>query len=366
MSKKHYRTERDCLNCGHHVEDKFCSHCGQENIEIKEPFWTFVSHGIGHYFHYDSKFKRTLKPFLTKPGQLTKDHIAGRRASHIPPISLYLFITLVYFLFAPVFKEEKKKNKSNYNYSYNYETGITRPVTKNGNGDVVDPNDSLYTVFSKMPYLNQAGVISTLENELNNANLDSATRENKEEILHEYKDIHSSAGDSTVAAYRARQAALPSGQRDDAVKRAITERMINYRNDTQTEFKVDEMIQKYFPKLLFILMPVFAFFLMLNFRSNKKLYMEHLIFTIHLFSFAYFNFFVSELLEYLIPNTFIDELIGLISSGVLVWYIYRSIRVVYERKRWVTVRKLFSITLLFGIAFMITMGLAFSMFMLMV
>jgi hypothetical protein len=364
MSSKHYRKEKDCLNCGHLVEDRFCSHCGQENIEIKEPFWTFVSHGVGHYFHYDSKFKRTLRPFLTKPGQLTKDHIAGKRASHIPPISLYLFITLVYFLFAPIFKEERKKNTDNYNYSYNYQSGTSRQVTKDGNGDVVDPIDTLYIKFSKLPYSVQIAEISKLENELKSAELDSVTRESKEDLLDDYKDIHIEKGDSTVAAYRQRQATLSEGQKDDAIDRFFTEKMINYRNKTGQEFKSSEMIDKYFPKLLFILMPLFAFFLMLNFRKNKKLYMEHLIFTLHLFSFAYLNFFVSELLQYLIPNTFTDEMIGLVSSCILIWYIYRSIRVFYERKRWVTVRKLFSLTFLFGIAFMITIGFAFSVFML--
>jgi len=67
---KHYRKENNCLNCGENVDGKFCSNCGQENIEMNETFWSFVSHGIAHYFHYDSKFRTTIRPFLAKPGQL--------------------------------------------------------------------------------------------------------------------------------------------------------------------------------------------------------------------------------------------------------------------------------------------------------
>ena len=96
------------------MDGKFCSNCGQENIEMNETFWSFVSHGIAHYFHYDSKFRTTIRPFLAKPGQLTVDYFEGKRASQIPPLSLYLFITLIYFVFAPIFNKQ-----SSQFYDYN-------------------------------------------------------------------------------------------------------------------------------------------------------------------------------------------------------------------------------------------------------
>lgn len=146
---------------------------------------------------------------------------------------------------------------------------------------------------------------------------------------------------------------MPDSQRDYGINKIWKELKIRYREKPGYNFDRAAFKDKYFPKLLFILIPLFAFFLMLNFRRNKKLYMEHLIYTIHLFSFAFFTFFVSEFLQYISPTKW-GESIGLIFFAVLVWYTYRSIRTVYERSRWNMVMKLFTISILFVLSLVIT------------
>ncbi len=167
------------------------------------------------------------------------------------------------------------------------------------------------------------------------------------------KNLTNERGDSTVESYRRRQAQLTEAEKDNGLISFWTEKAISYKRKTGHDLDISEIGDKYFPKLLFILMPLFAFFLMLNLRKNKKLYMEHLIYTIHLFSFAYLTFFVSGMLSFITPKA-VGEFIPFIFFGILVWYTYRSIRVVYERPRWVTIRKLFSVSILFLIAFILT------------
>ncbi len=346
---KHYRKENDCLNCGKVVEGKFCSNCGQENIEIKEPFWTFVSHGVGHYFHYDSKFKKTLRPFLTKPGQLTKDHMEGRRASHIPPISLYLFITLVYFLCAPVFN--KKRAAVPVDAVYDSQTNKMIPISES-EARIFEGKDTIYSIFENDDLAVQREKIVKLDSLIKTETSDKQRRI-AEKTLERYQKLNIVASDTSVTSYRIRQSKLTESDRDAGLNKFWKERKINYREKTGHNFDKAAFKDKYFPKLLFILMPLFAFFLMLNFRRNKKLYMEHLIYTIHLFSFAFFSFFVSEFLQYLTPPS-IDEYIGAIAFLILVWYTYRSIRTVYQRSRWATIRKLFSISVLFLVSLTMT------------
>jgi len=200
------------------------------------------------------------------------------------------------------------------------------------------------------------------------AKLDSIANFKRSQDIYDYvlegrilkvKRIHTQRIDSTVNLYRLRQTSLNENQRDAFLHRVWEEQKIKYREKTGEHFNKKVFMEKYFPKLLFILMPLFAFFLMINFRRNKKLYMEHLIYTVHLFSFAYFSYFVFEFLAYIMPagaKLYID----LIQVAIFTWYIYRSIRVVYERKRWATVRKLFSMSVLFGAAFIITYVLAIA------
>jgi hypothetical protein len=98
MSHKKYRQETNCLNCGAEVTGKFCSNCGQENLETKEDFFHLVGHFISDYFHFDSKFFRSLIPLFTKPGFLTQEYWAGRRTRYIHPLRLFFFVTIVFVL----------------------------------------------------------------------------------------------------------------------------------------------------------------------------------------------------------------------------------------------------------------------------
>ncbi|HEU5292533.1 MAG TPA: DUF3667 domain-containing protein [Cyclobacteriaceae bacterium] len=98
MSHKKYRTETNCLNCGAEVTGKFCSNCGQENLETRENFFHIAFHFISDYFHFDSKFFRSLIPLFTKPGYLTKEYWQGRRVHYIHPLRLFFFITILFMI----------------------------------------------------------------------------------------------------------------------------------------------------------------------------------------------------------------------------------------------------------------------------
>ena len=131
MSSVKLRKEKDCLNCGHVVEEHFCPHCGQENIVTKEDAFHMVTHAIADYFHFEHKFFGTIKPLLFKPGQLTKEYVAGKRMSSIHPIRLYIFISIVFFLviLSGKSKEEKTVQK--------------QPVTTTTGTSTIQKKDSL-------------------------------------------------------------------------------------------------------------------------------------------------------------------------------------------------------------------------------
>lgn len=103
MSHKKYRTETNCLNCGAEVTGKFCSQCGQENLETKERFLPMVGHFISDYLHFDSKFFRSFVPLFLKPGFLTQQYWDGKRVLYIHPLRIFFFVTVVFVVCAGVF-----------------------------------------------------------------------------------------------------------------------------------------------------------------------------------------------------------------------------------------------------------------------
>ena len=49
------------------------------------------------FFPFDTRFFITLKYLITKPGLLTTEYWLGRRTKYLPPLRLYLVMSLVYF-----------------------------------------------------------------------------------------------------------------------------------------------------------------------------------------------------------------------------------------------------------------------------
>jgi hypothetical protein len=87
-----------CPNCGCHATENYCARCGQETHMHEDSFWSLIMHFIGHYFHYDSKFWQTMKALWFSPGKLTIAYRKQQRMRYIAPISLYIFISAVFFL----------------------------------------------------------------------------------------------------------------------------------------------------------------------------------------------------------------------------------------------------------------------------
>lgn len=103
MSHKKYRQETNCLNCGAEVTGKFCSNCGQENIDTHENFFHLVGHFVSDYLHFDSKFFRSIVPLFVKPGFLTKEFWEGRRVKYIHPLRIFFFVTILFAVSSTLF-----------------------------------------------------------------------------------------------------------------------------------------------------------------------------------------------------------------------------------------------------------------------
>ena len=109
MSHKKYREEKNCLNCGATVQKKFCTECGQENIELHDTFVHMAGHFLADYFHYDSKFFKSLGYLFTRPGYLTKEYLEGKRVNYIPPLRLFFFITIISVLISSLYNKRFEK-----------------------------------------------------------------------------------------------------------------------------------------------------------------------------------------------------------------------------------------------------------------
>ena len=92
---------RACANCGEPFASPppaFCPACGQESRVRAPTLGEFVQQFGGAYFSTEGALWRTLKLLLFKPGELTKQYLAGRRKHYVLPLRLYLTISVVVLL----------------------------------------------------------------------------------------------------------------------------------------------------------------------------------------------------------------------------------------------------------------------------
>jgi hypothetical protein len=89
-----------CANCGAVLHGVYCQECGQKAFSHDVSLHELSHEALEEFAHVDGKIFRTLKLLVAKPGTLTTEFLAGRRARYISPLRLYLTCSLVFFALA--------------------------------------------------------------------------------------------------------------------------------------------------------------------------------------------------------------------------------------------------------------------------
>jgi len=321
MSHLKERKEKNCLNCGETVMGKFCHHCGQENVEVKESFGHLIMHFFQDLTHFDGKLWKTLKLLLFKPAKLTQLYMDGQRANFIHPIRMYLFISTVFFLF--IFSGEQ----------------VNKP-------EMVKP----------LP------AIALPKNVLPNPVLPNSVVSKKTDAKKE-NSLHLQIGDDTIAyktilAYDSAQSKLPNSKKDSWIESSLVKKSIElndkFKND---KFKFGtalvEQFEHYFSRMLYISLPMFALFLWILYRRNKNHYfVDHLIFSIHIYCAFFIILFALKLFNLSTEYIFKRPPFGaaaIITSILMFYYVYKALRNHFNQSRLKTILKFVILNILTAI-----------------
>ncbi len=308
MSHLKERTQKNCLNCGTQVEGRYCQQCGQENVEVKESFWQLLMHFIEDLTHFDGKLWKTLKLLLFKPASLTRLYMEGKRATYLHPIRMYLFVSAVFFLV--IF------------------TGGPKKATELNKKDKAKIASN--TSVKKIDSIEKANNGFQFEIGRDTINYKSAE------------------------AYQTAQNKLPENKKANwleskLAKQGITLKQKYKGNNFEIGKAVLEQFEHYFSRILYISLPIFAFFVWLLYRRNKEHYfVDHLIFSIHIYCAFFIILFVvkviDNLYEYFMhkPFTFFDISVAF----VLFFYLYKSLRNHFHQSRSKTIFKFIILNIL--------------------
>lgn len=250
MSSK-LRDDNECQNCGYTVDKAYCSNCGQKNTETRQPFHHLFTHFIEDFTHYDGAFWKTIKHLLFRPGRLTKEYLQGKRQTYVPPVKLYIFISFVTFFFMSL-------------------TSASLNTEKVASYDVDEAANGGETYISTEREINIMGFKSLRE-------LDS---------LQKYG---------------------PENRKLGTLEYKFAKGIFNAAHKGLDIQDFSDQFMKIAPKILFLYLPVFSFWLWL-FHSKKRWYFfDHGIFTLHYFSLLLLLFTISLFLEIILVWLFGDS-----------------------------------------------------------
>ncbi|ARV15319.1 hypothetical protein BTO07_09285 [Polaribacter sp. SA4-12] len=238
-------------------------------------------------FNFDAKFWKTIIPLLIKPGEVSKNYIAGKRQRYTNPFRFYLTVSIIFFLILGLSKN-LDKFKELKNGSRKQESSL---LTINNNiKNKKDINiDSLKNVVNKE--LKDSWLL-----------IDSLKRkEIVEKVAEEAKDSTKSSSANNinldglkVGKFVNYQKKHPKVKIDDALdslkeKKTFFNRFLYNRakainsfidkKESQEQF-VNQLLS-YGSIALFVFLPLFTLFLKLFYIRRKYTYVDHLIFVFH-------------------------------------------------------------------------------------
>lgn len=349
--KHHLRKEKNCLNCGREVTDRFCSHCGQENLELKENLGHLITHFFADVTHYDSKFFTTIRYLLLRPGFLSKQYFQGKRTMYLNPVRMYVFVSFIFFLVL-FLKNNPEPVEGNEAYLLNPVKTVRQHLADSLHHSLKEPGK--YTPLDSLRKIVVGQIASQLDT------LVTVKKDQPEAIgfgigeggmkftLQEEKY-------NTVKEYDSVQGALPDSARDKGFLRWIIRTNVRLKSKygSRSQVEVSENFDHSVPKLMFFLLPLFAWFVYI-FHSRKKFYYtQHVIFTIQFHSFAFLLFLIVTILDWILIKTRIGDSLELASIAIVLFYLTIALKNTYNQSLFSSIIKTLSIAILYTVALII-------------
>jgi hypothetical protein len=324
-----------CLNCGTELKGPFCYYCGQPDRNFFRFFPALLREFMSDFLELDSRFMRTMKPLMFRPGRLTRDYLEGRRFRYTPPLRLYLFSSIVFFLLAALLS-------SNAIDGGNHEVGVIT-ITPDREEQLQQARDAI----DNMP--EEAKEQLGLDPEVLKQQIDKATSEQQEET--EVGKPEENWFDSSDIQFNDEPWDRETNPVDirwlpDSFNDWINDEVENSpdkarRINENPDLIIDQVFD-ILPATMFVLLPVVALLFKFWFLFAKRYYVEHLIFALHNHSFLFVSLTLLLLIAIIEGRlteagmTGTGQAVSWLAIALMVWvpmYMLISLRHVY-RQNW--------------------------------
>lgn len=300
-----------CLNCKevYALKSHFCPNCGQHSKTSIITFKEALSDFLASLVAFDSKVFNTIPRLLFYPGRLTKEYLEGKRASQLPPFRLYLFLSIILILLLSlVMKDEKAL----FNLDQEESEFVMDTLSQAFQTDFFSDMDSL-------KQSNKAGSESNFDIQVGRNEQIGLLLNTANELFNQGLNIEQ-IEDSILTS-------------QPFFVRLIVKQTLKFKE--QKGRGILHVLLKTSSYAMLIFLPLFALILKLLYVRRNRFYIEHVIFTLHFFSFIFFM-----LIFFVLINLLPVQLPGWILSMLILVYLFLSMHKVYQQSWKKTLLKL--------------------------
>jgi hypothetical protein len=285
--------------------------------------------------HVDDRFWQTMYILLLKPGRLTKEYFAERRARYLPPVRVYLVLSVLFFAFGAI-SPHRAGDQLKALRAPPPIPSASAPAT-----DVPAP-----TVPNAASDRHAPGISINLDDD-----------DDDEDTKGTAKHAASGSGWRTFWS-RVECDKVESGFQ--WLQKAVQQSCLRNK-DTNGQAILASFLGN-IPKMMFVFVPMMALAMLILYWWPRRYYVEHLVFFLH----NHAAIFLILLLETFLA--WIAALYGWRSFGrwvivftslYTIWYVYRAMRFYYGQGRWLTLTKLFVVGMAYLIGFATTLLFTF-------
>ena len=317
-----------CANCEAPLTGPYCSQCGQHAHDSSRSIGTLFHDAWHVVTHVDGRFWQTIGALLLKPGKLTVEYFAERRARYLPPVRLYLVLSLIFFAFASFGPHREHFIELD-----------SKPRAK----QLADAAGA--SAAAKDARKTDSDIDAAIKEARPKTNRDASAFED---------DDNDTDGGFTLDLAKCDTVHLFWSRLDKPAADICRRNVADHGQAFGNAFIAS------IPKMMFVFLPLMALVMLLLYWWPRRFYVEHVVFFLHTHA-AIFLILLIELvlsrLGHLAP-LLARVVPWIIFAGFLysVWYVYRAMRVFYGQGRWLTLTKIFAIGTAYLVFLAVTMA----------
>jgi len=319
-----------CENCGAQLSGKYCSVCGQAAIDYRRSFRHVIVDVLDSFLNWDSKFLATIGLLIAKPWRLTNEFLAGKRIRYVHPLRLYLLASILFFFAVTYWVKSAHLDPKN----------LTPQARAEIEADLEKKNltpEQRANVEKALKIL-PPETAGKLEQAIKRK--ETPTETPKMEDAPD-KEPEAKKPDHPLLEFDNTDSASPPNRFEKWIEDRAKEKLGEH--GTNLQLFLITMISN-LPYMVLCCIPLFAFVLKILYLRKHVFYIDHLVYALHIHTFAYLAIMLIVLatmgLNRTVPGLLAGWIVGFLWTSFAV-QIFLSIRRVYRQGWFMTMFKFF-------------------------